>query len=91
MKERKRFELASAANEVWARAVEVTGVQHANLGIGFSRRADGVQLARLETVHGEPVTGYMLPAQLMRCMESMQLLLDHMGRECIELEVMRHA
>lgn len=91
MKERKRFELASVANDVWVRACEVTGVQHVNLGIGFSRRADGVQLARLETVHGEPVTSYMLPAQLMRCMESMQMLLDHMSRECVELEVARYA
>lgn len=86
MDARKRFELASTANEVWARAVEVTGVQHTNLGIGFSRRCDGVQTVRLETVHGEPVTNYMLPAQLMRCMENMKLLLRHMSWECAELE-----
>lgn len=87
MDARKRFELASAANDVWARAVQLTGVQHAPLCIGFSRRTDGTQTARLETLHGEPVTSYMLPAQLLRCMENMGRLLDHLTVEWLETGV----
>lgn len=86
MDARRRFELASAANDVWVSAVSISGVQYTRLGIGFSRRTDGTQTARLETVHGEPITGYMLPAQLMRCMESMKHLLDHLCEEWMELE-----
>ena len=85
MDARKRFELAIAANDVWASAVEFTGVEHTRLGIGFSRRTDGTQTARLETVHGEPVTGYMLPAQLLRCMENMRLLLNHLKCDSYEI------
>lgn len=88
MDARKRFELASAANDVWLSAISISGAQYTRLGIGFSRRTDGTQTARLETIHGEPITGYMLPAQLLRCMEGMKLLLNHLCDEYMELEGM---
>ena len=88
MDARKRFKLAIAANDVWLSACNISGAQYTRLGIGFSRRSDGTQTARLETIHGEPITGYMLPAQLLRCMDSMRLLLDHLCDEYMELEGM---
>lgn len=88
MDARKRFALANAANDVWLSAIGISGAQYTRLCIGFSRRADGTQTARLETIHGEPITGYMLPAQLLRCMDSMKHLLDHFCNEYMDMEGM---